>query len=557
MSPIKPDTRTLIADFIAGLTTGIANIPDAMASAILAGANPVYGLYALMVGTPVGGLLTSSHFLSVSATSAMALTAGSALAVYRAQEYALALFTLTILVGVVMVLAGVFQVARLMRFVSNAVMVGFLTGVSVLVVLSQLGDFSGYSSQYGNKVRQTVDLLLHLDQVQAQTLVIGLLTVVIILVVDRTRARNFSMLIGMVLASLAAVVFGWDMVAQVGDVAQIPSGLPRPVLPDLTLLGELALPAVSIAIIGLVQGAGVSKAYPNPDGRYPNITRDFIGQGAANLAAGFFQGMPLGGSVGSTALNVSAGARSRWANVFSGLVVVIMVLLFSRGVSLVAIPAMAALLIVAGIQSVKVEEFLDVWDVGLLPRLVMLVTFIATLALPVQYAVLIGVLLSGLIYFAVSSVDVRLKELQPLPDGLYLEKTAPKSLPSHAVTILQVYGNLFYASIERLGEMLPAVQGAERPVVILRLRQHSQISSTFINLLERYHAELDAVGGKLILAGVSPRIKEQLDKTETTGDVLGEEDIFHLTEILGESMRAAVLAAQSWLDLQDARDDKS
>jgi SulP family sulfate permease len=548
------DRKQLVPDLVAGLTTGIADIPDAMASAVLAGANPVYGLYAIMVGKPIGGLLTSSQFMTLAATSAMALTAGSALAGYSGTEYAAALFTLTLLVGLFQVVAGLLKLGRLMRFVSNAVMIGFLTGVSVLVVLSQLGDFSGYSSQYSNKVVKTVDLLLHLNQVHAQTLAIGLVTVVLILVFNRTRLRNFSMLLGMVFASAAVVVFGWQAVDQVGDVAQIPGGLPLPALPDLSLVPELIAPAISLAIIGLVQGAGVSKAYPNPDGNYPDISRDFTGQGAANAAAGLFQGMPLGGSVASTALNVSAGARSRWANVFAGLVIVVVVLLFSRAVSLVAMPAMAALLIVAGIQSIKVEEVLDVWDVGWGPRLVMLVTFALTLTLPVQYAVLAGVVLSVLVFLVYSAQDVRLMEIILNPDGTYREQPAPAELPSNAVTILHAYGNLFYAGAYRLEDLLPSAKGAERPVVILRIRRSDRIASTFINVLEHYEEQLKTCGGKLMLAGVSPLVKEQLDLTETTGDVLGGEDIFLATENIGEATKLAWEAAQAWLE-QDVEKD--
>ena len=189
-----------------------------------------------------------------------------------------------------------------------------------------------------------------------------------VLVLNRTRLSNFSMLIALVLASGAVIAMGWGDVAQVGDIAEIPSGLPLPSIPDLSLIPKLIAPAISLAIIGMVQGAGVSKGYPNPDGSQPDVSRDFSGQGGANIAAGLFQGMPVGGSVASTALNVSSGATSRWANVFAGLVIVLIVLLFSQAVSLVAMPAMSALLIVAGVQSIKREEFKDVWAVGMLPR---------------------------------------------------------------------------------------------------------------------------------------------------------------------------------------------
>jgi SulP family sulfate permease len=539
--------KNLVPNLVAGLTTAIADIPDAMASAVLAGVNPVYGLYAIMVGKPIGGLLTSSHFMTLAVTSAMALTAGSALIGFSGENQAQALFTLTLMVGLVQVIAGLLKLGSLMRFVSNAVMVGFLTGVSVLVVLSQLGDFSGYASEYSNKVAKTVDLLFHLREVHAQTLLIGLLTLILILVFDRTRLRNFSMLIAMVLASGAVLAFGWLAVEQVGDVAQIPRGLPSPVLPNLSMVSALIAPAISIAIIGLVQGAGISKAYPNPDGEYPDVSRDFTGQGAANAVAGIFQGMPLGGSVASSALNVSAGAKSRWSNVFAGLIIVVVVLLFSPVISLVAMPAMSALLIMAGIQSIKKEEFADVWDVGWGPRIVMIVTFAMTLMVPVQYAVFGGVILSVLVYLVSSSQDVKLTEITPNADGTYREQPAPAQLPSNAVTLLSVSGNLFYAAAYRLEEMLPSAKEAERPVVVLRLRQSDRIGSTFVNVLEYYAAQLKASGGKLILAGVYSRVKEQLDLTETTQDVLGEENVFLATENIAESMLAAMKAGQDWL----------
>ena len=547
MASQAPKSSHWAADLVAGLTAGIANIPDAMASAILAGTNPVYGLYALMTGTPVGALLTSSHFLAVAVTSAMALIVGSTLAEVGSEDQTAALFTLTLLVGVLAILAGLLRLGRLMRFVANSVMVGFLTGVSILIVLSQLGDLTGYQSQYSNKVVKAIDLLLHPTEIQLQTFVIGLLTIAIILLVNRTRLRNFSMLIAMVLASAAVLLLGWEAVQTVGDIAEIPSSLPRPQLPDLSLVASLLLPALSLTIVALVQGAGVSKSYANPDGRYPDVSRDFIGTGAANMVASFFQGMPLGGSVGTSALNVSAGARTRWANFFSGLVIVVVVLLFSSAVSYAAMPAMAALLIVAGLQSIKLGEVQDVWEVGLGPRAIMVVTFAATLIVPVQWAVFIGVVLSALVYFFSAADDVKVIQFVPTESGQFRKGEPPENLASRAVTILQIRGNLFYAAVDKLEALLPSARQAEYPVVILSLYGQDEINSTFINLLERYNQQVEASRGKIMLASVGPHIIEQLDKTEITEEQFGEEDIFAETEILGESVREAYQAAQVWL----------
>jgi SulP family sulfate permease len=444
--------------------------------------------------------------------------------------------------------AGLIKLGRLLRFVSNSVVIGFLTGVSINVVLSQLGDFTGYSSPYANKVVKAFDTLLNLNQVSVPTLTVGVLTVAAILVADRTRLRNFSMLIGMVLGSVVVIFLDAVTVQQVQDIATIPTSLPMPRLPELALMPVLLADALALAIIALVQGSGVSKAYPNPDGRYPDSSRDFVGQGAANVGAGLFQGMPIGGSVSSTALNISSGAKSRWANIFSGVLVALSVLIFSGAVGLVAMPAMAALLIVAGIQSIKTERIQDVWDTGWPPRIVMLATLILTLWIPLQYAVFLGVLLSILFYFFVSAGrEVRLTQLSPNPDGTTEESPAPAELPANAVTVLQIYGNMTVAGAETLEAKLPKVGTAARPVVILRLRAQDAIGSSFVAVLERYSQQLKTRGGKLMLAGVSSRVKGQLDRTETTDEVLGADNVFIATSTLGASTQAAMAAAQRWL----------
>jgi SulP family sulfate permease len=302
----------------------------------------------------------------------------------------------------------------------------------------------------------------------------------------------------------------------------------------------------------------VSKAYANPDGNYPDSSRDFIGQGAANMGAGLFQGMPLGGSVSGTALNISSGARSRWANIFSGVIVALSILLFSQAVSQVAIPAMAGLLIVAGFQSIKSERIADVWDTGWAPRIVMLFTLVLTLVIPLQRAVFLGVLLSILVHFFItSSREVRVNQLTLNPNGTISVEPAPAELPSNAVTLLQLFGNLTFAGAETLEAKMPAVKSAERSVVILRLRAQEGIGTSFTNVLERYSQQLKNQGGKLMVAGVNPRVKRQLDRTKTTSEILGKENVFVSTTTLRESTLAAYEAAQRWLQENQAASDIS
>jgi len=175
----------------------------------------------------------------------------------------------------------------------------------------------------------------------------------------------------------------------------------------------------------LVQGAGVSQSFPNPDGKFSDISRDFFGQGAANLAAGFFGGTPAGGSSSGTALMVSAGAHSRWANIFGGLAVAAAVLLFANQVELVAMPALAGLVIVAGVQMINVNAIQTVWQTNTVARTIMLITFGSTLVMPLQYAVLLGVAISILLFVFQQSNILRIVELAVQESGWPVEQPAP------------------------------------------------------------------------------------------------------------------------------------
>ena len=308
----------------------------------------------------------------------------------------------------------------------------------------------------------------------------------------------------------------------------------------------MLLPAFSVALIGMIQGAGVSQGYPNPDGKYPNVSRDFLGQGVANMATSFVGGIPAGGSISGTALIMSAGAKSRWTNIFAGVFVAGIVLVAAPLVELVPMPALAALLIVAGFQSLRIQQAITVWNTGKLTAVVMIMTFVATLLIPLQYAVLVGVAFSILLYVGRQSNKVHITQIVPVPGGLPEERPIPKDLPSNEFTMLQVYGSLFFAAAKNLEEMLPAVDQTTHAVVAIGLRGKSEIGSTFITVLQRYAQALQAHDSKLMLVGVDPAVRDQLAKTGVL-KIIGEENVFLATPQLGGAMNAAAEAAYAWL----------
>ena len=549
METIKPEKKQITSDLVAGLTFALVNIPQSMAHALLAAVNPVFALYTLMIATPVGAIFTGAVFMNVSTTSALAVATGDTILTYSSESRESVLVTLVIMIGIFQIILGLFRLGWVTRFIPFSVMTGFMTGVAVLIVIGQLGDFTGYYSEASGKIFQLADLVLNLDSVEWATFAVGVLAIVLIYSLGSTRLSKFSLIIALLLASAAAILLNEALgiqIKQVGDIADVTRSLPIPVLPDLTLLGQLIIPAISIGIIGLVQGAGVSQTFPNPDGKFSDVSRDFFGQGVANLAGGFFRGIPAGGSSSGTALIISAGARSRWANIFAGIFVALIVLLFASLVELIAMPALAGLVIVAGIQMVNVNAIQTVWQTNTVSRAIMVITFGSTLVMPLQYAVLVGVSVSILMAVFQQSNTLRIVEWDIQDTGWPVEKPAPSQLESNKVTVLFTYGNLFYAAADKFEKGLPAVEGARRAVVILLLRGYEDIGSTVSEVLRRYTQALKDNSGKLILAGISPALYNQLKRTGIL-DLIGEENIFFSSETIGESGNNALRAATDWL----------
>ena len=186
-----------------------------------------------------------------------------------------------------------------------------------------------------------------------RTVVIGLATIALIVVLERTPLGSIGLVIAVVVTSVAASLLDWTSVATLSDLGIVPDALPTLEVPMLRLVPTLLLPAVSLAFVGLVQGAGISANFTNPDGSYPEASRDFVGQGAANVASGLLQGMPVGGSVSASSLNKAAGARSRQSLLFAAVVMAVVIVVFGEVVGGVAMPALGGLLMLIGYRTVK------------------------------------------------------------------------------------------------------------------------------------------------------------------------------------------------------------
>ena len=554
----KPPTKGLAANVLSGLATGLFSIPEGMAYAQLAGVNPVYGLYSGIVATIVSSMTTGTVLMMSTLTSAIALATGSVLSTAGIQDSQLptALFTITFLTGAIMFVLGLLRLGSIVNFVSNAVMTGFVAGASLLIILGQEHHMTGYAPQGANQFQKTIDWLQNISQWESTTVIISVAVIILMVAMKKIRAiEKFAPIIVLVLVTIIVNVFQLQT-ELVGDIATIPNSLPGFMLPNFSLIPQLALGSLSVALVALAQGAGISTAVPNPDGSKASQSRDFLGQGLGNLAGSFFQSMATGGSLSRTGISVGAGANGRLGGVFAGLWLGLILLLFGSAAEKVPLAVIGGMLTVIGVElimarvpSARLVLRTKAWG----PILAMALTFLSALFIPLQYTIFLGAGLSLLLYVVASSHKLNLKEAIRLDDGGWEMHEAPKELAPGRATVFVVQGLDFFAEVPVLADQMPPAKDVSGAVAILVIRDMRTITSTGIRWLERYAKELRENGSVLMLADVNPLVLETLKKSGAL-EIVGAENIFPATSRVLASENMAWDAAQKWLEANTAID---
>jgi sulfate permease, SulP family len=546
LASLRAQPGALRGDLVAGLAGAVTAVPSGMAAALLAGVQPIQGLYASFAGPIAGGLTARSRYLAITTTSAAALAAASALRNVRPDQRPAGVALLAFLVAAALIAGAALRVGRYTRFVTHSVMTGFMSGIAVNIICGQLPALAGTAARGPVPVAKALYVIAHPGRIGAAALLTGLFTLGVLVLAARTRLVTWGPVFAVILPTLAVILSGAHSVARVTSLGTVSPGIPAPRLPDFGLLSYgMISGALAIAAIVIVQGAGVTQALLTGDTPgYPDSNQDVLAQGAGNVAAAFFAGIPVGSSLSQTVLNVRSGARTRWGAVLSGAGMLAILAAFSGAVGLVPLPALAASLIYLAASSLQVSEVTTIARTGPASQVTLTVTFVATLALPVAAAVGIGVAVALLQQLNRDALDLRVIELIPLDDGRLAEAKPPAELPSGQVTIVDVYGSVFYAGSRTLEHKLPEPKSGPPPVLVLRLRGRTSVGATFVKVMADYADRLRAAGGRLYLSDVEPRLARQLERT---GRLAGPVKMFDAEPEISQSTYAAYLDAQAWL----------
>jgi SulP family sulfate permease len=233
--------------------------------------------------------------------------------------------------------------------------------------------------------------------------------------------------------------------------------------------------------------------------------------------------------------------------VIAGLVMAVVMVAFGRAIGYVAMPALAGLLMLIGVRTVAPHDLRSVWRTGSVQKAVLAVTFVLTMVIPLQFAVLVGVGLSVVMHAVRQSNQISIRRWIRDDAGQVIETDPPAVLPGSEVVVLQPYGSLFFAAAPVFEGALPAVgAGSRGSVVILRLRGRSDLGTTFMDVLHRYAVSLDVVGSKLVIVSANERIQEQLAVTGIT-DVIGAANVYAGDERVGAAALRAYEDALAWV----------
>jgi len=526
----KYERLWLRTDLIAGLTVVALLIPEGMAYAEIAGVPPQTAFYAAPIGLLAFAIFGTSRQLVVAVSAiiaTMSFATVSLIAAPDTPEFILLTAALAVLAGLISILAGLLKLGRVAQFFSESVMVGFITGLALVVMVKQVPKLLGIEGGSGNFWERLYDIIIHLPETHLATLVTGILCLILLVVLEHYFHKIPAALVALVFGILISVVFGLEGrgVEIVGD---IPSGLASPQWPAVGWQNWLLLlpGALGLALVNFAEAIGPVRSFAAAHKYKVNENQELIGLGAANFGAGLFQGFPIGSSLSKSAANDRAGAHSQMSGIIAAAVTVVVALFFTQFFYALPEAALGAIVIVAVSGMVKVAKLKHLQQVRREDFILAAVALLAVLTFETLEALLIAVIVS-LFALVWRASHPKLAVLGRAPDSLQFSdvRRHPENLTMPGLLIVRPENGLFFANAAGIREAIMAeMTSSAEPVkaVLLDLGATTDLDVPSADMLGELGEELRSrnvrfmlmrmimpVRQMLELAGVMEKIKPQ------------------------------------------------
>lgn len=510
-------------DLIAGIVVGVVALPLCIAFAIASGVSPEKGL----VTGIIGGFLIS--FLGGSRVQIGGPTGAFIVIVFGiVQEYGIdGLIIATFLAGIMLVVMGLARMGSVIKFIPHPLIVGFTSGIALLIFSSQVKDLLGLSIEAvpADFIEKWKEYFLHAGTINIYSLSIAAGTILISVFFTRISKKIPGSLVAILLSTAAVHYFGLDVETIGSKFGEIPSAFPAPHIPDLdfSTIQKLIQPAFTIALLGGIESLLSAVVADGMIGGNHKSNAELTGQGIANIFSSLFGGIPATGAIARTATNVKNGGRTPVAGMVHAIVLLLIMLVAGKWATLIPLSCLAGVLAVVAYNMSEWRSFLAVLRTSRSDGAVLLVTFVLTVFVDLTVAIEIGMVLAVFLFMhrmtTISNVNIVTGEMSETDDP----KAISKYKIPEGVEVFEITGPMFFGAAYKFKESLTLI--AKQPkVLIIRMRSVPVIDATGLHTLEEVFRQSKYSKIKFILSGIQKEVYRELEKSPLLG-LIGKDNI--------------------------------
>ncbi|MFN8581574.1 MAG: sulfate permease [Gemmatimonadaceae bacterium] len=521
------DRRQFVADLTAGTIVGIVALPLAIAFAIASGVTPERGLYTAIVA----GFLISA--LGGSRVQIGGPTGAFVVIIYGiVQRFGLEGLTVaTLMAGVMLVAMGAARLGQVIKFIPTPVVTGFTSGIAVVIASSQIKDFLGLQVEKvpANFLERLVALGSHVGTVTPAALGVGAAALAIVIYFPRVSRRVPAPFVALVATTLVVTIFKLPVETVGSRFGALPSSLPHPVVPHISLedATRLVSPAFSIALLGAIESLLSAVVADGMIGTRHRSNMELVAQGIANIASPLFGGIPATGAIARTATNVKNGGRTPVAGMIHALILLLITLFFGRLAALIPMATLAAILLVVAYHMSEWRTFADEMRGPRADVAVLLTAFGLTVLVDLTVAIEVGMVLASFLFMhrmaEVTNVSAVTRALRDADRDDTGDETIRRDIPA-GVEVFEVSGAFFFGAAETFKDTLSAV--ARRPkVLVIRMRDVSLLDATGLRALRDVVRRAQHDRSLVLLSEIHTQPLAALERSPLM-DELGSDHVF-------------------------------
>lgn len=512
--------RIFRTDAIAGLTVAIVALPLAMALGIASGASPDKGLVTAVVAGLLISALGGSRVQVGGPTGAFVVVIFNVIATHGYDGLLIA----TLLAGLILILAGVFRLGRIIKYIPHPVVTGFTAGIAVIIASSQVKDFLGLAIDKvpADFIPKWQVYLGAIATTDVATVAVGAGALAIIVALRKLAPRLPGFLIAVIVSSVAVAGLQLPVDTIGSRFPDMPSGLPMPSLPEISLAKiNAVLPAAfTIAFLAGIEALLSAVVADGMAGTRHRSNQELIGQGVANLGSALFGGLPATGAIARTATNIRSGAKTPVAGIMHAVFLLLFMLFATSLMAFVPMAALAAILFMVAWGMSEYERFRALLRMPNSDRSVLLLTFGLTVLVDLTVAIGVGVTLASLLFMARMAEAVEVDITARKDPDLDPEDAHQRDALPDGVEVFRINGPFFFGVA---GELLDTLRrlGESPKAIILRMRLVPLLDASGLQALEEFIEQARVAGARVILSGVQPQPRSMLERVRL-GEASGE-----------------------------------